>query len=80
MCCLLTHLTRFAVGVGHNASTLNMVHGMCSPFFNFFFLVHPSIIAYISIMFVVGARLSWIFMLLGLGWVVVGGFEELGHV
>ena len=46
----------------------------------FFFLVHPSIIAYTSIVFVVGARLSWIFMLLGLGWVVVGGFEELGHV
>ena len=61
---------------------INTEHGAryVLPIFFFFFLVHPSIIAYISIMFVVGARLSWIFMLLGLGWVVVGGFEELGHV
>ena len=45
----------------------NCWYTVCAPHLPFLFLVHPSIIAYMSIMFDVGARLSWTFMLLGSG-------------
>lgn len=40
---------------------------ICAPYLCILIMVRPSIIAYMIILFVVGVRLSRIFMLLGLG-------------